>query len=513
MTFVPTDEQLAVKTAIEQESDSLLIEAYAGCAKSSTLEFAAQNIRFPVLSLQFNKKTALESAKRLPSNFSVKTMNGLGHGAWLRTLGNAKVEIDDRKVGKLITQVAKEFKTKLSSAEWSGVKDFVGQAMLMGIVPNGSGPEGLLPDSEDSWLAVGEAAGLDFEDIPSLIPLAHEVLVQDIALARQGMISFDDQIYCSTLLGGVFPKFPMVFVDESQDLSILNHQMLAKCSAGRIVAVGDSRQAIYAFRGADANSIENLQTLRPTWARSPLRTTFRCTELVVARQQSHAPGFRAWSGCKPGRYVPWHMQLDPSWSTNTLLALKPDASTLAILCRNNGPVISLAFKLIRRGIGVQVLGRDIGKNLIALSKKICPDDSALTEEFEVKLDTWTDHELGLAKANDQPQREASILDRAECLRAVLQSGEPHNAGAIRALLERLFQSESGLITLASIHKSKGLEWDVVMHLDPWRVPSKFALEAAKVGQMEQLEQEYNLMYVAETRTKDVLIEANLKDFI
>ena len=75
---------------------------------------------------------------------------------------------------------------------------------------------------------------------------------------------------------------------------------------------------------------------------------------------------------------------------------------------------------------------------------------------------------------------------------------------------KLFDQGSLRITLATGHKAKGMEWDTVIHLDPWRVPSKYARQAAAVGNMAPLEQDFNLRYVIETRTKSCFIMANLE---
>lgn len=56
------------------------------------------------------------------------------------------------------------------------------------------------------------------------------------------------------------------------------------------------------------------------------------------------------------------------------------------------------------------------------------------------------------------------------------------------------------------HKSKGLEWASVFHLDPWRIPSPFSRKG------EALEQELNLEYVITTRTKSELTLIDLEDF-
>jgi hypothetical protein len=52
--------------------------------------------------------------------------------------------------------------------------------------------------------------------------------------------------------------------------------------------------------------------------------------------------------------------------------------------------------------------------------------------------------------------------------------------------------------LLSGHKTKGLEWETVYHLDAQRIPSPWSREG------EALEQEYNVRYVIETRAKNAL---------
>ena len=54
----------------------------------------------------------------------------------------------------------------------------------------------------------------------------------------------------------------------------------------------------------------------------------------------------------------------------------------AILCRNTAPLITLAFSFIQRGVGVHVLGREIGAGLVAIIKACKTDD---IKELELKL--------------------------------------------------------------------------------------------------------------------------------
>ncbi len=512
----PTEEQQAAIEAARGASESLMLTAYAGTGKTSTLEMMAHEAPpRPSLALAFNKKIVEELKPRLPDNFTVKSLNGLGHGAWMRRPGMPSLRLEQQKVGKLITELAKESKTRLSSEQWQWTKDAVGKAQLRGLVPQKFASHAALYASEasrETWDDIFAEAGVPSDEWNFICGFAEEVLKRDIELALQGVISFDDQIYCPTILGGFWPKYPEVLIDESQDLSWLNQMMLKEVvrAEGRLTAVGDPLQAIYAFRGADHESMKSLRKLRSEWRDLPLTMTFRCPQEIVRRQQQHARGFRAASSNREGRFA-IAQSGDFGWDLNWVRTLSRSPE-IAVLCRNNGPLLSLAFKCLRQGIGVNMLGRDIGRGLLVLSRKLCPTDEMTREACAASIREWQERETSLALANNREEAVDSITDRAECLLAVLESAEARDAGQLRSLLEQLFARESGVLTLSSIHRSKGLEWEVVVHLDPWRLPSKWAKRAAAAGDERQMRQEQNLRYVCETRTKDVLINANLEDF-
>jgi F-box protein 18 (helicase) len=67
-TFVPTEEQTAIVDASTTTPDNLRLIAYAGAAKTSTLDLVAKaNPKVPILYLVFNKANAVEAEKRLPA--------------------------------------------------------------------------------------------------------------------------------------------------------------------------------------------------------------------------------------------------------------------------------------------------------------------------------------------------------------------------------------------------------------------------------------------------------------
>ena len=512
--FAPTAEQEAIMASMRQ-GESTIVTAYAGCAKTTTLGLAGSQVKVPALALAFNKSIVKEFEGRFPDNFTVKTLNGLGHQAWARALPQLpRLELKANKLATLITETSKNRKVKLLTEQWLQLRAFVTGAMQTGLVPAGAGPEGVVPDTEESWMAIADEQNIGEADAVFLLDLAKHILEEDIRLAKQGVISFDDQVYCPTMLGGKFPKFPVVFVDEAQDLSMLNHKMLSECLGrpdAKLVAVGDPKQAIYAFRGADSESMSNIRQLRSSWIEKPLATTFRCPKAIVSRQQAHAPGFRAHEQNAAGLFVPAG-ERGTSWNWDQIQKLVPEGGRPAVLCRNNGPLLKLAFKLIRQGIGVVMLGREIGKGLSTLSKKLAPDDDMPATIVAARVQDWAERECALAEANKKEHKIDGIQDQAECLQAVLSGAECRDAKDLRQQLELLFARENGMVTLSSIHKSKGLEWDLVLHLDPWRLPARQAKKAAELGDDRALKQEWNLKYVAETRTKQVLVEARMEDF-
>lgn len=169
----------------------------------------------------------------------------------------------------------------------------------------------------------------------------------------------------------------------------------------------------------------------------------------------------------------------------------------AVISRNNAPIFSLGLKLLAAGRGVTIRGMDVSKRLIKILKEF-GDTAMPREELIGHLDRWRQVKLAEGKLS-----EATIEDRYTCLLVFAQASTTLK-GAI-AHAEKLFASE-GPIELLSGHKSKGLEWNEVFHLDPWRIPSKFARGR------EEKEQELNLEYVITTRAKSSLTLIDLEDY-
>lgn len=244
--------------------------------------------------------------------------------------------------------------------------------------------------------------------------------------------------------------------------------------------------SIYFFRGTKANGMD---AARERWnmRELTLSTTFRVPQAGVRRAWFRVPHMRWTEGAHEGE-----VKILNEWSASDI----PDGA--AIVCRNNAPLFDCAIRLLRNKRGVRLIGFDIGPGLIRTMKNLGPLDlngSAL----ENAIVQWAAKEIARGR------KESTVAERHECLRVLCES-KPNLRAAITAT-EDLFK-QKGLIQLMSIHKAKGLEWDHVFHLDPWRIPSRFAREGT-----EEWEQELNARYVAETRFKQSLSLVTLEGMV
>lgn len=500
-TLSPTAEQTAIITAAAESPASLMISAYAGTAKTTTIEMLSKSLpKVPTLALAFNVKIKEELEKRLPSSFTVKTLNGLGHGAWMRATGK-KMTLETGKIGKLINTVAKTAGFTPSKEQWITLKDLVNAARQEGLVPSlFPHGKGHLADTSESWQELAEDN--DLATTPTLCDLARAILIESVKQAYSGLIDFDDQIYMSVCFGGVFPRFHTVICDEAQDLSTMNHIMLSKCVTERLIICGDPKQSLYAFRGAASDSMGKIRALRPDWLDFPLTLTFRCPAAIVARQHHHAPGYRAAATNLQGAVIDYTVGEASTWRWPPTQA----PGKVAVLCRNVAPLISMAFKLIRQGVGCSMLGRDLGKGLLLTIKKLPTKELSPIVEVVAALTAWKDRESAILRANGNNSGLEKLEDRYDSILAVVESSPVKTQAELCLAISALFSRDKELVVLSSIHRAKGLEWSHVVLLDPWRLPSKWAKNP------EALLQETNAQYVAETRAKETLILANLKDF-
>jgi superfamily I DNA/RNA helicase len=150
-------------------------------------------------------------------------------------------------------------------------------------------------------------------------------------------------------------------------------------------------------------------------------------------------------------------------------------------------------------------GRSIGQGLIALTKKW---KVVKLDALQNKLDTYLNREVAKFLAAGKESQADTLTDKVETLFVLIARARDQgldNVAELRAMIESFFSDDVGkdasLVTLCSVHRSKGLEWDRVFLLGREELmPSQFARQPWQVAQ------EINLIYVAITRAKKTLFE-------
>lgn len=465
----PTSEQDHILDLASNSEANLLISALAGTGKTTTLEMIERAVSAkPILYLCFNKKIADDATKRMLSTTTVRTFNSLGHRIWAKSCSK-NLSLDPRKSQTILRSLIDETPRKDQGPLWDSFWEVVhGVALAKAL---GYIPEGKFPNAK-RLISVG-AFHSSLDEVPDDLTadLIDAILTRSISAAYEGSIDYNDQVYMPALFGGTFPRFPLVLVDEAQDLSPVNHALLHKLCKVRTIAVGDRWQSIYSFRGVGQDSIADL-VAQFKMEKADLSISFRCPRAIVENARWRVPHFK-W--IKDGGHVEKLANLQGASIPDNAVAI----------CRNNAPLLRLALALLSTSRSVRVAGSDVGPKVVGLMKKLGPGDLPQASVLSA-IDDW------LAEKLDRQSTTAQ--DLADCMKVFASHGSSLSQAI--AYAEHLF-SQKGAICLMTGHKAKGLEFETVYFLDPWLCRDD--------------EQDLNLKYVIETRSMNYLFYINSKD--
>lgn len=477
-----------------------IIYGVAGCAKTTTLEEMTR--RMPAVLrikyLVFNKRNATEAQERMPSNVEASTFHSTCWSYLSRFLNRPK--LDDHKVRDIVRSL-------MSPADFELHADKI--MKLVGIGKNsgiGALSDAGAIDDVGAWARVAEEYGIEFDlrtddperadaELYGLYRYAARIL--GASNADRARVDFDDMLYLTVLHDVPLARYQVVCVDEAQDTNPIQrailHRMLAP--GGRLIAVGDPRQAIYHFRGASADAMDRIRD-EFSCHELPLSVNYRCSRAVIDAAQRFCPQIEAWAGAPDGT-----VQDLTEW------AIGDFDPTDAILCRLNAPLVQLAMRFLRYGIPCKVLGRDIGAGLIAQIERATRKRVTPLDTLSQALTAQTIAEVRRHTARGDDAKAEAAQDRLDSILAIIE-GLPDDATSadLIAHIRGMFadNAERGQVTLATIHKAKGLEWPRVFILDRSKQPPRWVKLPA------QIEQEYNLLYVAYTRAKVDLRFVDLK---
>ncbi len=288
-------------------------------------------------------------------------------------------------------------------------------------------------------------------------------------------IDFADMIFLPLAWKLLTKDYDLVVVDEAQDLTVAQLEIAQRICNGRICVVGDDKQAIYGFRGADSQSLDRLKRELGA-AELPLTTTYRCCQEVVRRAQRLVPDIIA-ASTNPEGVVDGLEGLDA--------LLEAAEAGQFILSRLNAPLVGITLGLLRKGKRARMAGRDIGVGIQSVIKKL---HASSIEDMGVKLTAWEAKNVTRYASFGQLELVDRTHDQAAMIRSLAESADTLDDLSNR--IEWLFSDDTEdheQVLCSSVHKAKGLEAGRV-----------YVLQESFYRRGDTIE-ERNIEYVANTR--------------
>jgi ATP-dependent DNA helicase Rep len=382
-------------------------------------------------------------------------------------------------------------------------------------------------------------------------------------LLKSGLIDFDGLVLAGLELvekhewvrSCIRAKYPIVVIDEYQDLGLPLHRMvlaLMNKAGVRIVAVGDPDQSIYGFTGAKPALLRKLAE-RPNVEEIGLKLNYRCADQIIAASKTllpEPPDFQSHDGrqgeirifklqCNVrgqadyalGTLLPALLKQNKAWMPGDVaflykslnegkaIAEAADALNLHYFRSDNGSPIKRSrmtewltdtAKWCSGGwqSGTVSLG-DLLKSWRLMRRSLTRPVDALEARAKLvaMLFAHRDGAIPLRKwlvalrnavLNDAFDQEPGLADEKDNFEDLLEATA--KGGALQSYSVEIFGNQGrspGQINLMTLHSSKGLEFEAVIMI---------GLEAGVFPSIydrtdEQLEESARLFYVGVTRAK------------
>lgn len=528
----PSQYQQDILHALHNSADNLIIQACAGSGKTTTLKMISQAIprELSTIALCFNKLNAEQFAKKLPGHVEASTMHSLGFRILRDRFGS--VTVDSKKGRNIINDMFPALKRGKRYASQQLVDMVKEIETVAGFCLN------TRTDPADLGAVRRMVAAYTLNVLKERFTEVchHCVLYLEKRREVTTVVDFDDMIDLVVHFN-IAPKrgFDVILGDEVQDWNRAQADFVALLSQApsiraehhgqltpleilmgkaqgqatearpiepaRVILVGDRRQAIYGWRGADPTSMDRLRQ-HFNCTEMPLSVCYRCPKSVIRIAQGivGAEVIQAYENAEEGHVV----RASANDMVHTIDGL--DDGDL-VMCRTNAPLVGPALMLIRQRRKATIRGRDFGKELSnvvrQIEKRFRPDNM---NEFRRWVDEWRWQQIRAAEADDMPPTVVEkYQDMAECILIFAEDARSID-GVVREI-DDLFSDETQGVVFSSIHRAKGLEAERCVILYPEMIPHPMAYRGGDAA----IEQEHNLAYVAVTRAMKELILQEIGD--
>ncbi|MFC0114116.1 ATP-dependent DNA helicase UvrD2 [Kibdelosporangium aridum] len=401
--------------------------------------------------------------------------------------------------------------------------------------------------SEIEW---AKASLVSPDDYPDAIRRRHRtppVPAEQVVAVYQGyeklknrakLLDFDDLLLHTAAVLEEHPQVAEEFheryrcfvVDEYQDVTPLQQRVLDGWLGQRddLTVVGDANQTIYSFAGASPRPLLEFTRRFPEASVIRLERDYRSTPQVVtlanqvisAARDRPAGSRLKLIGQRPAGPVPQFHEYDdePAEAAAVAERIKDlvDAGTplseIAVLYRVNAQSEAYEQALTEAGIPYLVRGGERFFERQEVRQAMSALRMASADAPEGELPDLVRRTLERVGLTAEPPTGGSARERWESLLAIVELAEELTATVEGADLPRFvaeLETRAAAqhpptvegVTLASLHASKGLEWDAVflIGLVDGTLPIQFA-----DGDEPAIEEERRLLYVGVTRAREHL---------
>src|ERR1035437_1727946 len=472
--------QLSIFEHIKKNKEHLLVNAVAGAGKTFTILKSLDFIQpyEKCIFLSFNTHIAKELKSKVPDHVRATTLHSFGCNSMYKYYG--KYSINPNKIIDICVRIIDGISPKVKWQYYYQIQKLVDLFRQD------------LAQTRDDLLQIAIKHNIDMMGFDIEKMLDDSMNVFSVALDDTGQFDFTDMVYVPAMNDSMeLEKFDVVFVDEVQDLNVAQFTIVNKIvkKGGRMICIGDERQSIYGFAGADAESFYKFSQIKGI-KQLPLSVSYRCSKSVVREAQKIVSHIEYSETAVEGKV--------------SIASYKDIEYGDWVLCRNTKPLVILCIYLIKKKQKAHIKGDEIGKSMIHMLKRINEPKFKLAlgklnhqvTELKEKLKS-----LGVV----HPDYNEQVVAMNEKIEIIEYLGEGNNSvEKVLGLLQSIFKNDEAGIKLSTIHKAKGLENDRVFILCPELMPSKYAV------QPWQQVQEQNLRYVAITRARSQLFY--VKDF-
>ena len=327
-------------------------------------------------------------------------------------------------------------------------------------------------DAEQLSSAIGSFKLQSADNIKALVPQFFNDYKKFLRLTKKRdfsdmLIEVRDLLRDNKWLKMFRSRYEYIFIDEYQDTSTIQLQILLALNAKYYYLIGDRNQSIYGYSGANCQKLETMLKKRRELTEMSLSINFRSDELIVENSNKYSC-LTATASSKEMGSVNKKVML----RIDELVELLKQPGEIVILVRTNAIIRSLEKALLKRKVPMKYF------NFI--------NDSDLKKFKSGDIDTHLRGKLNNFK------------------------GHFENDAQLIAFIERFKKSKKFVTT---IHKSKGREFDecvVVNSIAPevlkqcgiYDKLGKKRLE--RVSFTDKNEESKNIHYVAVSRSKHKL---------